>query len=130
MPEPEPPAPLEPYNEVVLAPTGRASCKHGREKHTIAQGELKVTSFYQKGGHYESSSRALRCVTASVAKAFLAGATERGVSCTIKVEGDAEGVARHMFGQISQNKALDEADVAFRSVVPKSASKKRAREVA
>ena len=88
---------------------------------------VDVCIFVRAGGHLQSVSRSLRCVSTSAARAFLVGKSDRGVCCHIRVDGEANAVARRMLERLSENEALDEADVAFRSVVPK-ASKKRGRE--
>jgi hypothetical protein len=130
---------LNPFHEITLAPTSRASC-NGRCKktgaHKIEIGELKFVSYYVPRGrnHFESSAKALRCVSTDEAKAVLDGTTKSGIE--VKIHGDVSTAARKVAMDtaraIADGLDLSEELCAFREVPakkPREAKKRKTPEL-
>jgi hypothetical protein len=90
----------EPSIVICVAPTGRATCKHGSKKeanHAIDKGELKVVTYYQpkSKNHLESTNKTLKCVSVKQAKQLLTGddKTESGIPIIFNVDDEAKAVA-------------------------------------
>ena len=122
----------EPFHEIVLAPTGRATC--ACRKHKIELGQLKLVSWYVPRGrnHMECTSKALVCIGKTMAKAVMAGQTEAGVPVLDKTNelptANAYLACESIVKAIAAGGSVSEADAAFREVPvakPRASKKKR-----
>lgn len=113
---------VEPFHQVVLAPTGRATC--ACRKHKIELGQLKLVSWYVPRGrnHLECTSKALVCVGKTMANAIMAGQTEAGVPVLDKTNelptANAYLACESTVKAIAAGEPVPEADAAFREVPP------------
>ena len=109
---------VEPYHEIVLAPTGRAMC--GCRNHKIELGQLKLVSWYVPRGrnHLESTSKALTCINVSMAAAVLDGHTDKGVPVLDKTNelpfANAYEVCQSMVTAIANGTGVSAKDAVFR----------------
>ena len=119
--------PLDPFVEVVLAPTSRATCRHGGGyRHAIDKGTLVLKSHYIPAGrnHFEATSKALICIS----KTRLANLIEnaggfskiRGVDA---LSDDARRTAAAIVDAITSGAPIPESDATFLEAPP---PKKRA----
>ena len=123
---------VEPYHEIVLAPTGRAMC--GCRNHKIELGQLKLVSWYVPRGrnHLESTSKALTCISVSMAAAVLDGHTDMGVPVLDKTNelpfANAYEVCQSMVTAIANGTGVSAKDAVFREkpiAKPRVSKKKR-----